>query len=313
MSRNHITTFRAPPGWLTDPAVALRNALCGNGSGTRWNAGRQSLHEPPGVGDRSTAVVVVEVGVDVAALVEPRARAGRPRATVAGRRSGRRTSARARSVRGSARRSSPWSGSTDGRSAGRGCTVPRRAARARRTRRRAATSDRAARPPTAGRAAPRSRNSSRRPALRRQRGGSCTSVGPSARRRAARARSRWFGSHDAASRSFMRCEPNAPSFSAYTNPGGAWAGPLLDGRRRRQPVEGVVDLDGVEPPRSSRTTRAAAASGYTIPRQSRYTHPEQPIRTSPLRETLTRFQRVHAPGIPGTQCLEPRQRSGVRR
>ena len=31
----------------------------------------------------------------------------------------------------------------------------------------------------------------------------------------------WLGSHDAASFSFMRCDPNEPSLRAYTKSGGA--------------------------------------------------------------------------------------------
>ena len=33
----------------------------------------------------------------------------------------------------------------------------------------------------------------------------------------------WFGSHEAASRSFMRWEPKAPSLRANTKPGGTLA------------------------------------------------------------------------------------------
>ena len=77
--------------------------------------------------------------------------------------------------------------------------------------------------------------------------------------RGARTRSRWLGSHDAASRSFMRCEPNCAELHRVHEARRRLRRPLLDGRRRRQPVEGVVDLDGVEQRRrSARTTRAAA-------------------------------------------------------
>ncbi len=89
------------------------------------------------------------------------------------------------------------------------------------------------------------RNSSRRSTLRFQRGGSCTTVGPTVWPKSS-SRATWFGNHEAASRSFMRCDPNAPSFNAYTKPSGAAAAHALTVVLRWQSVEGVVELDRVE-------------------------------------------------------------------
>ena len=65
-----------------------------------------------------------------------------------------------------------------------------------------------------------SRNSSSRCALRFQRGGNCTSVGPRCSP-SLMTRSRWLGNHDRASFSFILCEPKAPILVANRNPGRA--------------------------------------------------------------------------------------------
>ena len=172
------------------------------------------------------------------------------------RRSGRSTRCSVAGARGSGRRTSRSCGSTDGRRAGRGRTARRRACAARR--KTSSCSQLASRTSTAQRMSLGAsvRNSSRRSALRFQRGGSCTRFGP--RWEPSRStRSRWLSSQPlSASFSFLRCEPNWPSFSAYVKPGGACFAHPRRRLRRRQAVEAVVDLDGVEMARRSTRTTA---------------------------------------------------------
>ena len=175
---------------------------------------RQLVAKEQGVGDGVSVPVVVEVGVHVAALRRAAAPGGRPTRT-------RRASpyepwygcssasgpveAHVRPVGGELERMSA--------PAGRGCTARRRAGGARRTRRRAATSARAARPPTGSSTAP---STGTRRAVRRcasSAAGAARGSGP--RCSPSRAtRSRWLAIHDAGSRSFMRCDPKAPSLTA---------------------------------------------------------------------------------------------------
>ena len=177
--------------------------------------------------------VVVEVRVHVVAGVEPRRRVARRDARDGDLRTARRTAlGRSRAVEahvGPVRRAAPRVVGEQVVDAQRGAV----AVAAPRTRRRAATTGRGARRPSAavGDCGATARNSSSRSTLRFQRGGSCTSVGSERGRRAVGRGRGGSAASDAASRSFMRCEPNAPSFTAYTNPGGAWSGPLLDRRR----------------------------------------------------------------------------------
>ena len=148
-----------------------------------------------------------------------------------------------------------------------------------RTRRRAARSGRAARPPTAVAAARRRGTRRVAPTSRRHRGGSCTSVGPERRSESSDAvevvgqprrriaqlhavraeRAELHGVHEARRRLL---------------------GPALDRGRGGQPVEGGVELDGVEERRrSARTTAVRELARVHRCRASRGT----PSRSSPTR------------------------------
>ena len=154
------------------------------------------------------------------------------------------------------------------------------------------------------------RNSSSRSTLRFQRGGSCTRVGPRCSPRRS-TRSRWLGSHEAASPSFMRCEPNAPSLTAKRNPACGRRRPALDRRRRWEPVEGRVELDGVEQllvvlePAPLRDVGRVHDAAPVLVRPARAADAERPGRGRPPRRAVRRSStiadRISAPRLVGAQ------------
>ena len=195
---------------------------------------------------------------------------------------------------------------TGGPAAGRGCTARRRGARAPRTRRRAATTGRAARPPSAivlgadGRGTRRAARRCASSAAAAARGWA-RGVGPSRS-----TRSRWFGSHDAASRSFMRCEPNCAELHRVHETRRRLRRPRLDGRRRRQPVEGVVELDGVEQRRVVARTSGAAGPGSGTRRRASPGTPSPSSRPARFRTPTSSRGSVTPMGQPGSLRLPGR-------
>ena len=267
----------------------------------------EPLAQPPGVVHRGAAVVVVEVGVDVAVVVAPRGQPGRRRRRGVDRCSDRRRRGWRRRGRGSGRRSSPARcAPTGGRAAGRGCTARRRGGRARRRRRRRATSGHAPRRPTATSAPGHARPRGRRRGDRRRRA-SVAAAGTGAARRlrpSGRNRSTCVASHDVGVLELLAMGAEAPDLDgvhgtreAPRSPNARPSSPPVTGRRwcsarrcrtsscssRARP--GRADRPGTRCPaspctRSLSSRRAPHRSRHPFSRPARGTHPH------PMRVTL---------------------------